>query len=340
VLVTGATGFLGRNICPYLVNLGYQVRALVRPSSDYAFLQRMGVELALGDVCDPHSTIGAVEGCQAVIHAAGKFRFWGEREEFFATNVEGTHNMLETSCQAGVQRFIYISTVAVVGKPPPGEPITEETACDPQDAYQESKLEAELLVRAYHCDKSLSAILLRPGAYYGPWGEYAFNRLFFKDPLSGLPVQVHQGQRVIFPVYIRDVAQAAELALTRGSAGETYNVSGESMTHGEINRTVEHLSGHNIRWLNAPGWGMVALARLWTWLSRFTAREPYYPIGLYPYVFYDWPVDSGKARRELGFVPTPFEQGALATLLWYHSQGILAIERVASGVPGSHRKRT
>lgn len=324
VLVTGATGFLGHNLCPYLIERGYRLRALVRPTSDRAFLESLGVELAWGDVQDPYAMAEAVSGCWAVIHAAGKFRFWGEREEFIAINVEGTRNVLEAARKEGVERFVHISTVAVVGRPPEGTVITEETPCDPQDAYQESKLEAERLVLACHCQHTLPAIVLRPGAYYGPWGRYGFNRLFFEDPLKGLPIQIHRGRHIIFPAYVKDVARAAELALTRGRLGQIYNICGLCLTHREVSETVNRVLGRHIRWINAPGWGMVALARSWTWLSRFIRREPYYPIGLYPYVFYDWRVSIEKARRELGFEPTPFEEGVQATLEWYQREGILS----------------
>ena len=321
LLVTGATGFLGHNLCPYLVAQGYRLRALVRPTSDHNFLTALGIELAWGDVRDPEAVRQAVSGCRAVIHAAAKFRFWGPRPEFLEINVTGTRHVLEAALQAGVERFVYVSTIAAVGHPPPETVITEETPCEPQDAYQESKLEAERLVLSYHRQHGLNAVVLRPGAYYGPWGRYGFNRLFFIDPLKGLPVQVHHGHHVMFPVYIGDVAQAAALALKRGRAGEVYNVCGSCLTHGEINKIVQRFSGRRIHWLNVPAWGMVGLARLWTWLSRFTHREPYYPIGLYPYVFYDWRVDSSKAQRELGFFPTPFAIGAQETLAWLRGRG-------------------
>lgn len=324
LLITGATGFLGHNLCPYLVEQGYRLRALVRPTSDHAFLQDLSVERAWGDVRDPETVMEAATGCRAVIHAAGKFRFWGERNDFFSVNLEGTRHTLAAARKAGVERFIYISTVAVVGRPPPGATITEETPCTPQDAYQESKLEAERLTLAFYQEQGLPAIVLRPGAIYGPWGRYAFNRLFFEDPLKGLPIRVHRGRHITFPVYAKDVAQAVHLALSRGRPGEVYNICGPCLTHREVNEIVGLLAGRRIHWVNAPGWGMIVLARFWTWLSRFTRREPYYPIGLYPYVFYDWPVSIEKARQELGFQPTPFEEGAQATLNWYRRQGLLS----------------
>jgi dihydroflavonol-4-reductase len=322
ILVTGATGFLGHNLIPLLIERGHSVRVLVRPSSSIDFLRPLGVHIAYGDICDRASVAAAVEGCQAIIHGAGKFRFWGKAEEFFQINVQGTQNVAEAACQAGVQRLVHISTIAVIGKPIPSTIITEETPPNPQDAYQHSKLEGELLIRQYHQSCGLPTIVLRPGAFYGPWGRYAFNRLFFEDPLKGLPIQVHKGKHVIFATFVPDMCRVIETTLTQGRPGEIYNISSQSITHGQINEIVSRLAGLPRFRLNAPGWGMLALANAWTFLSRFTKREPYYPINLAPYVFSDWIVSSDKARQELGFSSTPFEQGAQQTLAWYWEQGI------------------
>jgi len=322
VLITGATGFLGHTLCPYLVERGYRLRALVRRSSNWGFLSPLGVELAWGDIRDAEAVRTATEGCRAVVHAAGKFRFWGKREDFFGVNLEGTRNALEAAQQAGVKQFVYISTVAVVGVPRGSAVIDETYPLTPWDDYQCSKLEAERLTLCYHRECGLPAIVLRPGAFYGPGSRYGFNRLFFEDPLKGLPLQVHRGQRINFPVYIRDVAQGIDLALKQGQPGEVYNISGPSISHRQANDVVDRLLGYRIWRFNVPDWAMLALARAWTWLSRYTGREPYYPINLSLYVFYDWKVSSDKARRELGFVPTPFEEGARATLEWYRKLGV------------------
>ena len=323
LLLTGATGFVGRNLCQVLVERGHQVRAFVRSTSRTDHLERLGVEVVWGDLQDAQALAYAAAGCRAVVHAAGKFRFWGEREEFFEVNVEGTRNVLAAAQRAGVERLIYISTVAVVGLPPPGATITEQTRCLPQDAYQESKLEAERLLLAGHRESGTPVVVLRPGAVYGKWSRYAFNRLFFEDPLGRLPVRVHGGRHITMPVYAPDVARAVELSLRRARPGRVYNVCGPCLSHRQVGETIEHLLGRRIRYLNAPGWAMVTLARGWTWLSRYTGREPVYPIGLYPYVFCDWRVDIDRARRELGFEPTSFLEGARETLAWYREQGIL-----------------
>lgn len=324
ILVTGASGFLGHNLIPRLCKAGYQVRALVRPSSDVSFLLRYGVELAYAeDITDDAAVHKACQGCQFVVHAAGHFRFWGNLPTFWQTNVEGTAAVLASALEAGVERFIHISTVVVIGKTEQGQMIDESTPRQPQDPYQRTKMEGEDLVQAYHQERGLATIILRPGAFYGPWGHYAFNRLFFEEPLKGWRIKVNNGRHITFPVFAPDVAEAIELALKNGRVGEIYNISGPSLTHQAVNAIVSDLAGISHWRLNIPTRAVVSLARVWTLLSRFTRREPYYPINMAPYVFQDWLVSSEKAQKELGFSATPFAEGVEKTLKWYWENGLL-----------------
>lgn len=325
ILVTGATGFLGHNLIPRLAAPGAPIRALVRPGSDTAFLQQHRVQLAYADdISDATAVARACQGCDIVIHAAGLFRFWGELDEFWRTNVLGTTAVLDAARAANVSRFIHISTIAVVGSTPQNRPIDETTRCRPQEPYQISKHEAERRALAAHTEHNLPVIVLRPGAFYGPWGHYAFNRLFFEEPLKGWRIKVDNGRHITFPVFVPDVVQGILRALERGRPGEIYNVSGRSLTHNDVNATVSDLAGIPHWRFNIPRALVLALARAWTAVSRVTGREPFYPINMAPYVFQDWHISIDKAQRELGFVPTPFEEGARQTLAWYQRQGFFS----------------
>lgn len=336
ILVTGATGFLGHNLIPILSRHGHRIRALVRSNSDWQFLQEHGVDLAWGDTRDADSVHQAMQGCTAVIHAAGHFRFWGRYEDFFSTNVHGTHNVLEAARCASVERFIHISTIAVIGNPKTGTIIDENYECVPADDYMHSKLDGEALVLMYQKRHGLPAIVLRPGAFYGPWGRYAFNRLFFEDPYKGLSLRVHGGRHTTFPIYLPDLAEVIHNTFTQGRPGEIYNVSGQSLTHNQINATVCRLLNASPRWIDVPQAPMVLLSHIWTALSRITSHEPYYPINMAPYVFGDWVVDSSKAQRELGFQSTPFEAGARDTVEWYQQAGILKHDKSGKLVISPH----
>ena len=328
LLLTGATGFLGHNLVPALVKAGHQVRALVRPNSNTSFLEKHGVDLAYTeDITDGYAALQAMQGCDRVIHAAGLFRFWGEAHTFWQTNVGGTTAVLNAALAENVKQFIYISTIAVVGTTPTQGVIDETTPCKPQEPYQQSKLEAETRVLAYY-EEGLPAIVLRPGGFYGPWGRYAFNRLFFEEPLKGWRVKVDGGRHIVFPVFVPDVVQGIMKAMDKGVPGEIYNICGQSLTHNELNNAVSDLAGIG-RWrISVPTTLMLTLARTWTSLSRVTNKEPFYPINLAPYVFQDWRVSTEKAERELGFEPTLFEDGARETLKWYKEQGILKLRRM------------
>ena len=302
---------------------GYTVRALVRESSDTRQLRELGAELCLGDVREAPTVNAAMLGCDYVVHAAGLFRLWGEAREFERTNVEGTAYVLEAALRQSVKKLVHISSAAVAGNPLPGQVIDEDTPSRPVDAYQRSKVDGENLVRMFQQTTHLPAVILRPGAFYGPWGRYAFNRLFFEDPLRGLLIQVHWGRRLTFPVFVPDVARVIVAALNRGRPGEVYTFAGDSISHRQVNQIVSGLAGIPSWRFNVPTWVMLAVAE---WLGRRaarTGREPYYPLNLASYVFNDWQVSSAKTRSELGFVPTPFPEGARQTLEWYRGLGLL-----------------
>lgn len=313
---------MGRNLCEYLAGQGYNLRALARPSSETSFLEALDVEIVRGDVTDAASVKAAMSGCRYVVHAAAHFRLWGPPDLFVKTNVEGTRHVLAAALAAGVEKYIHISTIIVVGPQQPGVVITEETSClpYPTDHYAKTKFHGERLAQAY-LEKGLPVVTLRLGALYGPHGHYAFNRLFFEEFLRNWRVQVHQGRHFIFPCYVGDAAKAIEAALKLGRVGQIYNISNQSISHKEANFIVSCLAGRSSWRVNFPGWLMLEFSKFLELLACFTRREPFYPKNLKPYVFNDWLVDFSKAQRELGFVPSTFTEGAQRTLEWYRSIG-------------------
>lgn len=318
IFLTGGTGFLGRHLVPMLCCAGLPVRVFTRHPQAHAWLQRYPlVEVVAGDLQNAESLKQAVEGCKSVIHAGGMFRFWGDEKAFAANNALGTQNVLQAAKQAQVERFIHISTVALVGEPDPNRIVDETHPAHPTDAYQRSKWQAEQSVMQYHNEYGLPVVVLRPGAYYGPLGRYAFNRLFFKDPMRGIIMQVNRGRYIIFPAYITDVAQGVLQGLERGRVGEVYNICGDWISHKDAFDIV--CEEANLRWprLPIPGWLGINTARFLEALAVITHSEPFWPLNLRSYVYNSWRVSSDKARSELGFVPTEFRDGARKTIAWY-----------------------
>jgi dihydroflavonol-4-reductase len=332
VFITGGTGFLGRHLVPSLLERGYRLCLLVRPTSNISWLENGKfakwhdrIELVVGDVTDREVIESAVAASQFVVHAAGHFRLWGSAEQFYRVNARGTDVVAEAILNSHIQRVIYISTVAVVGVPPPGEVITEESPCDPKDAYQGSKFEAEQILYRFVSAAGLPAIIFRPGAFYGPGGHYGFNRLFIEDPLRGLRIQVDQGRHLIFPVFVKDVARAVVLALEQEWPlerwdGRVYNICDQPYSHAYINQLVSELLGVSSWRLDVPRWLMITIASLMERWAQINGREPFYPLNLRYYVFNDWLVSNEKARIDFGFIPTPLREGLGQTVAWYRGE--------------------
>lgn len=320
IFLTGGTGFLGRHLVPELCRSGISVRVLTRNPSANQWLSRYdNTEVVAGDLTDEKVIAKAIQGCDNVIHAGGIFRFWGDERAFANTNYQGTRNVLKAAMSSGVKRFIHISTVAVIGQPDPDRLVDETHPVHPADAYQRSKWLAEQTVMAHFSEFGLPVVVLRPGAYYGPMGSYAFNRLFFTDPMRGIVMQVDGGRHIIFPAYISDVVQGVMKAMGIGRVGEVYNICGDWISHREAFDIVCAEAG--LRWprLPIPGWLGINTARLLEVFAAITGSEPFWPLNLRSYVYNNWRVSTEKARRELGFVPTDFREGAKRTIAWYRA---------------------
>jgi dihydroflavonol-4-reductase len=321
IFVTGGTGFLGRHLVPALCHAGYRLRVLTRRPEQHAWLKKYpSVEIIPGDLTIPETYVAALQGCCYVIHAGGIFRMWGDEATFLNNNVQGTALLLSAVKGLPIERFIYISTIAVLGRPDPKRVVDETYPPRPMDAYQRSKLIAEQMTLRCWREDGLPVLVLRPGAFYGPLGKYAFNRLFFKDPMRGLIMHVDGGRHVIFPAYIGDVAQGIIQAIERGSVGEIYNLCGEWISHKRAFDIICQEAG--IRWprVPMPGWLDLPLAQLLEAIYGLFGVEPFWPINmLRSYVHNNWRVSSEKARAELGFAPIDFREGARRTIAWYRA---------------------
>src|SRR5687767_6111093 len=129
-VLTGATGLLGSHIAEQLVAQGEKVRALVRTSSDVAFLRNLGVQLTTGDLGDAESLRTAVAGADTVYHCASRVGDFGSWKQFRAEVVEATHNVMDACRSMSVGRVLHVSSVAVYGhrpRIPPGG-LTEDQA--------------------------------------------------------------------------------------------------------------------------------------------------------------------------------------------------------------------
>src|SRR5579863_6758530 len=167
-LVTGASGFIGGRLTQRLVRDGYQVRCIVRASSDTVALEQLGVELAVGDLTAPHTLAHAAQGCRYVFHCGAMVSDWATPKEVSQVNVTGTRNLLSACADASVQRFVHFSTTDVYGYPGGGEIEETYTGTGFSNWYAQTKLAAEMEVRRLSRSHNLESVILRPATVYGP----------------------------------------------------------------------------------------------------------------------------------------------------------------------------
>src|SRR6202049_460028 len=170
-LVTGATGSLGSQGARQLAGRGEQVRVLMRPSSDTRAIEGLEAERFIGDLRDVASLDRALAGVTRVFHVAADYRLWaGNPQEIYESNVTGTRNLLEASRRAGVEKFVYTSTVATIAVPREGQ-LPDETIQSSLDEmighYKRSKHQAEqLAMRA--AEAGLPVVIVNPTTPVGP----------------------------------------------------------------------------------------------------------------------------------------------------------------------------
>jgi len=170
-LVTGAAGFLGSHLTRQLVARGADVRVLLRPSSSNRAIADLPLEYMTGDLRDSTSLDRALSGVQRVFHVAADYRLWSKRsQDIYDSNVGGTKNLLEAARRAGVEQFIYTSTVATIAVDRPEHPneFTDAKLDEMVGHYKRSKwlAEKEVLNAAR---QGFPAIVAMPTTPVGPW---------------------------------------------------------------------------------------------------------------------------------------------------------------------------
>lgn len=269
VLVTGGTGFIGRRLVTALREQGTRVRVLVREArtADQQALDRRSwnlheVERAVGDLSDGASLARACGGVETVLHVAGfAHADAGSTPEFavrhWAVNAAGTFNLLNAARAAGVERFVFLSSVKAVGNP--GQCCVDEGwDAPPETPYGQAKRAAEEQVLAVGRESGMHTVNLRSALVYGPGMQANLLRLVEAGRLGWLPPLPETGNRRSL-VHVDDVVQAILLAVAHPAArGQTYFVTdGRPYSGGELYRLIRQALGRP-----APRWAIPAVA-LW-----------------------------------------------------------------------------
>ena len=280
IFVTGGSGFVGTNLIRLLVSEGHDVRALIRPGSlrtHLADLPPERLEWVEGDLTAPDTLRPALEGCRYLYHVAAVYRLWARDEKrTYAANVGGTRAILEAARDAGVERAVHTSSVAVLGGSPDRTPIDE--SADPgvkalYGSYRKSKYLAEKEALAVHAT-GFPVVVVNPSAPVGPWDvkPTATGKLILDFLKGNLPAYIETGLNLID---VRDVVRGHLLAMEKGRPGERYILANRNLTLKEIFETLAGVTGLKAPRIRIPHSLALLIAYANEYLSNYvTHRAP------------------------------------------------------------------
>lgn len=325
VLVTGATGLAGANICKLLVARGDAVRALAREGAEVSPLVDMGVEVLPGDITDREAVLRAARGSDAAIHCAALLGGASQHlADFQAVNVGGTKNVLDAAEALGLDRVVAVSTGTFFdtsgGLDREDAPVSREPS---QDPYTLTKMAAfqDAMSRA---EKGRDVVSAHPGAIFGPspvaknaLGLTSFNRVL----LSAARGKIERYLR--FPVswvFAEDIARGCLLALDKGVSGERYMLDGRAedivsiadacnrmcRLAGLDHHVVDVVASDDPELVEVFGPTLVAVAK--QALGETPERKR---------------LEESKTYKRLGYSPISLDEGLAATLEWFRVIGRL-----------------
>jgi dihydroflavonol-4-reductase len=320
-LVTGSTGLVGYHIVQSLLQRGRRVKGQVRSIDKGKALLPEACELVQGDITDPAAVRRAVQGCSVVYHAAGLPEQWlADPTQFQRVNVGGTKNAVDAALETGVHRFIYTSTIDILAAETGAE--LDESQLDPLPRathYARSKQAADKEVVAA-AQRGLPAIFLHPTAVYGPGPNSS-------PTANGVIAQLLFGRMPGLPpggvsvVFAPDVGEGHVLAEEHAPIGSRYILSESYHPLPEFARMVLAESGSQKPLPSTiPTPVARGFAAFGEWMAQFMHRPPMLPKGALTWLLWQVRPSSEKARRELGWKPTPLREGLRETIAFLNRQ--------------------
>lgn len=311
VLVTGATGFVGRFLCERLLSENFAVRGTLLESESTSSLVN-GVEPVIVKPLGADTTWShAVEGINTIIHLAARVHIMNDPSadpmvEFRKANVDGTARLASEAAKAGVKRLVFVSSIKVNGEES-ATPYTSHSTPNPSDPYGASKWEAEQILRKIENETGLEVVIIRPTLVYGPGVKANFLNMI-KTINRGIPLPLASIRNKRSLIFIGNLVDALSTCTVHpDAAGKTYLVSdGEDVSTPELIRQTASALGVPVRIFALP----VSFMKL---AGKLTGRS-----GAVKRLTGSLTVDISRIGQELGWKP-PFtmEEGLRLTAGWF-----------------------
>jgi nucleoside-diphosphate-sugar epimerase len=317
--VTGATGFIGKEVTRQLRAGGHDVIAIARNPDKAGDLREMGVNVVKGDVTDKESMRAAMVGLDGVFHIAGWFKVGTrDKSEGAKINIDGTRNVLSLMRELHIPKGVYTSTLAV-NSDTKGVMVDESYRFSGTHITEYDRTKAAAHEAAEGLIKEgLPLVIVQPGLVYGP-GDGGPAHDAFKQYLQRKLPMLTEGTTYSWG-YIDDVAQAHVLAMTRGRAGENYFTCGPVHTLVEAMKLAEKVAGVPLPKMVASQGVIKAMANVTGLFDRKLNLPPIFTREFLMATTATYIAKNDKARRELGWTPRSLEEGLPPTLQWEMAQ--------------------
>lgn len=322
-LITGATGFIGSHLADHLHERGYDIRAMIRPTSSKRFIEHLPIEYVTASFTDPASLAEAVRDVDYIYHVAGATS-GRNRQDFFNANQVATRTLLDVVKEhnPGLRRLIYVSSQAAVGPARSVDNPTDETApLRPITTYGESKAAAEREVTARMGDLPLT--IVRPPAVYGPRDVEILK--FFQVAARGFAPLIGFDRKQVSLVHVEDLVRGfIQAGESDRAEGETYFISSEhfyTWEHvGEVTAKVFGLP--RARHLRLPHALVFAAAGISGFFGRFQKKPPVFNFEKGRDITQRyWLCSVDKAREHFGYRQlVSIEEGVAKTVQWYKKE--------------------
>lgn len=323
VAITGSTGHLAAAVIPILINKGYHVKALIYKQEPTYYLSNL--EFVKGSLNDTASLNKLVEGCQVVIHCAARISLNSNRDpSVYETNMNGTLNIFNAAKQAGVRRFIHISSIHAYDQKTADGSLNEESQYCSKKAplYDQSKRDAQQFVLRQPSGQ-MEVLVLNPTSVVGPSDH--------KPSLMGKAIMDIYCRKVPMLIRggfdfcdVRDVASAVVNAIDQGRSGQAYLLSGKWQSLEDLQKIILSTKVDKRTIPVLPAWtGYLGLPFICL-LAYINKQEPLYTKeSLIALIHGNKNISSEKAEKELGYHCRPLEETIADSIIWFKQAGCL-----------------
>jgi nucleoside-diphosphate-sugar epimerase len=320
VFITGATGYIGSKLALKLATNGDTIHALCRSNSKNRYLDHPNIKFFPGDICNRESVLKAMNTCRYVYHLAAYVSAWAKKPQTYTDiNIRGTEIILETALKQGIEKTLFTSSAGVFG--PTLKGLTDEKSTVKIDSltdYGNSKAAADRKVQFY-IGKGLKAVIVYPTRVFGPGLLTESNSItkiihfYIRNKFGFIP---GNGKNIGNYAFIDDVVDGHLLAMRKGKSGEKYILGGSNISFNDFFNKLSIVTGKKHILVHIPKWAMLSFAKSQELMANSFGKKPLITRKWVRKSLYNWILTSRKAKQELGYGITPFEEGITQTVKW------------------------